>query len=87
LPQAAQRIFYLELDLATVPLKALRQRIRGYLLRHNPCPILFVVPDAKRQAAIAHVAGEEAAQLQANPTTIWMTEKAHITPEPILTVP
>jgi hypothetical protein len=79
--------FYLEMDLSTISLKALRQRVRGYLLRHTPCPVLFVVPDSKRQHAIAHVAREEAAQLKANPTTIWITTKPHMTPETILAAP
>jgi hypothetical protein len=53
--------FYLEMDLSTVSLKSLRGRVRGYLLRRkNPCPVLFVVPDTKRQTALAQVAQEEA---------------------------
>jgi hypothetical protein len=39
--------FFLEMDMATVSLKSLRQRLRGYLLRQDPCPVLFVVPDTK----------------------------------------
>jgi hypothetical protein len=35
--------FFLEMDLATVSLKSIRQRIRGYLLRQHPSPVLFVV--------------------------------------------
>jgi hypothetical protein len=80
--------FFLEMDLGTVSLQAMRGRVRGYLLRRkNPCPVLFVVPDAKRQQAIAHVVFEEAKQLQANPTTIWMTVKAGIRAETVLSVP
>jgi hypothetical protein len=79
--------FYLEMDLATVSLKSIRQRVRGYLLRQTPCPVLFVVPDSKRQHAIAQVAREEAAQLKANPTTIWITTKTHMTPETVLAAP
>jgi hypothetical protein len=82
-----QAEFYLELDLSTVSLKALRHRIRGYLLRHLQSPVLFVVPDAKRQNAIASVAGVEAKRLKANPTTIWITQKAQITPETVLATP
>jgi hypothetical protein len=79
--------FYLEMDLSTVSLKAIRHRVRGYLLRQTPCPVLFVVPDAKRQHAIAQVALDEAAQLKANPTTIWITQKAQLTPETVLAAP
>jgi hypothetical protein len=78
--------FLLEMDLATVSLKSIRQRIRGYLLRQHPSPVLFVVPDAKRQHAIAQVAREEAAKLKANPTTIWITLKEGISPETVLSV-
>ncbi len=80
--------FYLELDQATVSLKALRHRVRGYLLRgQHPSPVLFVVPDTMRQAAITQVALDEAARLKANPTSIWMTKMANITPETILSTP
>jgi hypothetical protein len=80
--------FYLEMDRATVSLKAIRQRVRGYLLRgHAPSPVLFVVPDEKRQAAIATVALEEASTLKVNPTSIWITQKAQISPETVLAAP
>jgi Replication-relaxation len=79
--------FFLEMDLATVSLKAIRQRVRGYLLRKDPCPVLFVVPDASRQKAIAQVTLEEARILKANPTMIWITTKDWMTPETILSAP
>jgi hypothetical protein len=80
--------FFLEMDLATVSLKSIRGRVRGYFLREqNPCPVLFVVPDAKRQNAISQVALEEAKTLQANPTTIWLITKERITPETVLSAP
>jgi Replication-relaxation len=79
--------FFLEMDLATVSLKSLRQRLRGYFLRQDPCPVLFVVPDAKRQYAIAQVALEEAQRLKTNPTTVWITTQKSITPETVLAVP
>jgi hypothetical protein len=80
--------FYLEMDLATVSLTSLRQRVAGYLLRReNPCPVLFVVPTTNRQNAIAHVVREEAERLKANPTTIWITTQKSITPERVLTAP
>jgi hypothetical protein len=49
--------------------------------------VLFVVPNTSRQNAIAQVALEEAKQLQANPTTIWLTTKERITPETALSAP
>jgi Replication-relaxation len=80
--------FYLEMDLATVSLKALRHRIRGYLLRRDdPSPVLFVVPDSKRQTAIAAVALDEATRLKANSTAVWITQKECMTPETVLSAP
>jgi hypothetical protein len=79
--------FFLEMDLATVSLKSLRQRLRGYLLRQDPSPVLFVVPDAKRQTAIAQLTVEEARLLKANPTMIWITTQESITPETVLAAP
>jgi Replication-relaxation len=79
--------FYLEMDLATVSLKSIRGRLGGYLLRQDLSPVLFVVPDAKRQYAIAQVALEEAARLKVNPTTIWITTQESITPETVLAAP
>jgi hypothetical protein len=73
--------FFLEMDLATVSLKSIRQRLRGYLLRMDPCPVLFVVPDANRQKAIAQVALEEAKELRTNPT------RECLTPETALAAP
>jgi Replication-relaxation len=79
--------FFLEMDLATVSLKHIRQRLRGYLLRQDPSPVLFVVPDANRQQAIAQVALAAAKELQANPTRIWITLKERLTPETALSAP
>jgi hypothetical protein len=79
--------FFLEMDRATVSLKSIRQRLRGYLLRQDPSPVLFVVPDARRQSAIAQVAGEEARVLKANPTLIWITTQERITPDAVLSAP
>jgi Replication-relaxation len=76
--------FFLEVDMATVSLKHIRQRVRGYLLRQDPSPVLFVVPDVGRQKAIAQVALEEATDLKTNPTTIWITLRECLTPETIL---
>jgi hypothetical protein len=80
--------FYLEMDRATVSLRAIQQRVRGYLLRkQTSSPVLFVVPNTLRQTAITQVALEEAAKLKANPTMIWITQKAQLTPETVLTAP
>src|ERR687895_1409341 len=79
--------FYLEMDMATVSLTHIRQRLRGYLLRQDPSPVLFVVPDANRQKAIAQVASEEAKELKKNPTTIWITLRGRLTPETVLAAP
>jgi hypothetical protein len=79
--------FFLEMDLATVSLKSIRQRLRGYLLRKDPCPVLFVAPDASRLHAIAQLALEEARLLKANPTVIWITTQERITPEAALSAP
>jgi Replication-relaxation len=79
--------FFLEMDMATVSLKHMRQRLRGYLLRQDPSPVLFVVPDVGRQHAIAQVALEEAKALQANPTTIWITQRERLTAETVLSAP
>jgi hypothetical protein len=49
--------------------------------------VLFVVPDTKRQNAIAQVVLEEARKLKANPTTIWITLKEDISPETVFSVP
>ena len=79
--------FFLEMDMATVSLRHIRQRLRGYLLREDPSPVLFVVPDANRQQAIAQVALEEATDLKTNPTTIWITLRECLTPETVLSAP
>jgi hypothetical protein len=79
--------FYLEMDMATVSLKSLRHRLRGYFLRQHLSPVLFVVPDIKRQSAIAQVTLEEARLLKANPSTIWITTRTSITPESVFSVP
>ena len=79
--------FFIEMDMATVSLTHMRQRVRGYLLRPDPSPVLFIVPDANRQKAIAQVALEEAKELKTNPTTIWITVKAHLAPETVLAAP
>jgi hypothetical protein len=79
--------FFLEMDLATVSLKHIRQRLREYLLLQDPSPVLFVVPDAGRQHAIAQVALEEVRLLKANPTRIWITLSERLTLETALSAP
>jgi hypothetical protein len=75
------------MDLATISLTSIWQRVRGYLLRQEQSPVLFVVPDAGRQQAIAQVALEEAKALKTNPTTIWITLRECLTPETVLSAP
>jgi hypothetical protein len=89
LPDGTAASFALELDRGTVPLDRIKtQKLRVYLLRkEHRVPVLFVVPNKQRLAAIAHVALEEAAALQANPTTIWLTQQADMTPETVLATP
>jgi hypothetical protein len=79
--------FYLEMDMATVSLKHIRQQVRGYLLRQDPSPVLFVVPDTGRQKAITQVALAAAKELRVNPTRIWITLKEHLTPETAFSAP
>jgi hypothetical protein len=79
--------FFLEMDMETVSLKHIRERVRGYLLRQDPSPVLFVVPDSSRQMAIAQVALEEAKALKANPTRIWITLREYLTQATILAAP
>jgi len=62
---------YLEMDMGTIGSR-LRTNLRAYLLHRRtlpaPRPILFVVPDARRQQAIAKWALLEAQALNADPT-------------------
>ncbi len=81
--------FYVEQDLGTVPPKRLRPRLRGYLVhaKDSPTPVLFVVPDAARQAAIVRWACEEAARISADPTLFWTTTTAQVTEHTVLAAP
>ncbi|MGH7485434.1 MAG: hypothetical protein ACREMY_07485, partial [bacterium] len=55
--------------------------------RQDPTPILFVVPDRFRQAAIAHWADEEARALSADPSIFFVTIQAQVNEHTILTTP
>ncbi len=85
----AQQAFLLEMDMGTVAPKRLRAKLRAYFRRPNAeaFPILFVVPDRVRQAAIAAWAAQEAAQQAADPTVVWLTTRERVDPSTILTVP
>lgn len=85
----AEQWCWFELDQGTVPPKRLRAKLRGYLehARSEPAPVLFVVPDLTRQAAIIRWAQEEAQKLGADPTIFWLTTTDRIRPETILAAP
>jgi hypothetical protein len=89
LPDGTAARFALELDRGTVPLDRIKeQKLRVYLLRNESrVPVLFVVPNRRRLAAIAQAALDEAHRLQANPTMIWLTKFADMTPETVLATP
>ncbi len=86
LADGRQAAFKVEVDLGTVPRKRLCQRLRGQLVRGrvDERPILWVVPDEKRQAAITEWAQNEARSL-GDPTIIWTTTSEQINESTILT--
>jgi len=81
--------FLFELDRGTIPGKRLRARLRGYLLlaADRPRPVLFVVPDAAREAAIRRWVEAEAARLGADPTIVWLTTMDQVEERTILDAP
>ncbi len=81
--------FWFELDRATIPGKRLRPKLRGYLLQADtqPQPVLFVVQDTARRAAIATWVSAEAARLDADPTLVWLTTAEQLTEQTVLTQP
>ncbi len=85
----AEQTFLLEMDMGTVSPKRLRAKLRAYLSRERRelTPILFVVPQRLRQAAIVTWAIEEAAALAADPTIVWVTTQERISPSSILWQP
>ena len=79
--------FLVELDRGTIPGKRLRPKLRAYLRQVPPLPVLFVVPDARRQAAIESWTRTEAERLGADPTLIWLTTSAQVTETTVLERP
>ncbi len=89
LQHGAEQAFLLELDAGTIPAGRLRERCRAYLLhlreQGDRTPILFVVPDARRQAAIAAWALAAAEALSADPTIFWLVTSARVSQDTVLT--
>lgn len=88
-PHGTQR-FLLELDMGTVPRARVSQKLRGYLIHaaSEPTPILWVVPDRKRQADLVAWARAQAERLAgADPTIFWIAVFDAITPDSILSQP
>ena len=87
LQDGRRQSFLVELDRGTIPGKRLRPKLRAYLRQVPPLPILFVVPDARRQATILAWTRTEAERLGADPTVIWLTTSAQVTETTVLERP
>lgn len=89
LPDGVEQRFYLEQDMGTIPLKRMKTKLRLYLARKeaSPPPVLWVVPDAARQAQLARWAREEAEARRADPSVFWLTSKARVSAETVLAAP
>lgn len=89
LPDGAEQIFFLEMDMGTVAPKRLRARLRGYLVRalEQSIPVLFVALSKDRQTAIARFALEEARGLDADPTIFWLTSKDDLDEKSVFSAP
>lgn len=89
LADGSAQSFYLEMDMGTLAPKRFRAKLRGYLMlaKQQPTPILFVVPDQRRQAQIASWAIDEAQRLSADPTIFWLTTRESITEQTVLAQP
>lgn len=85
-PDGTELAVRVEIDLATIPVKRMRARLRGYLAyaKHDERPVLWVVPDARRARAINDWAMQEAAALSADPTLFWMVRQDQVCQESIL---
>ena len=85
-----QQSFLLEQDLGTIP-RRMRARLRLYLARDATAgrePVLWIVPDARRQEAVLGWAQEEATRLSADPTMHWVAltqqiESAEVLRDPL----
>jgi hypothetical protein len=84
--QGTEQTFLAELDLSNLSPKRLRTKLRGFL-KVKPPPVLFIVPDRQRQAAIAQWAAEEARDMQADPTIFWLATKDSINESTVFSAP
>lgn len=87
LPDGTSQGFRLELDMGTMAAKRVRAKLRGYLahavMDHRP--LLWVVPDERRQQLLASWAMGEARDLGVDPTVFWITQRPQLSAETILT--
>jgi hypothetical protein len=79
--------FLVELDRGTIPGTRLRPKLRAYLRQVPPLPVLFIVPDARRQVMIRSWTLAEAGRIGADPTRIWLTTSAQMTEAAVLAQP
>lgn len=79
--------FLLERDRGTIPGKRLRPKLRAYLHQVPSLPVLFILPDERRQAAIRSWTLTEAARIGADPTLIWLTIADQVTETTVLERP
>ena len=80
----------LEVDMATIPSKRMRQKLRAYLVQasEDDRPILWVVPTIKRAREVTAWALAEASSLEgADPTIFWVAIRSHLSADSILDCP
>ena len=89
LPDGTEQRFRLEVDMGTIPPKRLRTKLRGYLATkaNRSTPILFVVPDELRRAELNRWTLEEAGQINADPTIIWLALQGDVTEDSLFIQP
>lgn len=87
LPDGSRQNFLVEMDMGTVAPKRMHEKLQGYLLKNELTPVLFVVPNRSRQAAIERWAIEEARELRKDSSIFWITTKNAITEESALKMP
>ena len=85
-----EQTFDLEVDMATLTThQRLTSKLAASVLlaQQEHVPVLYVVPDAKRQDAITRITLEEAARRSLDPTLILVTTKDQIRAERLLSEP
>jgi hypothetical protein len=89
LADGSVQTFLLELDMGTVAPRRLKAKLRIYLgaSRGQRLPVLFVVCDDRRRAAIERWALAEAQALRADATIFWLATKSAIGEATILSEP